>query len=658
MSSQSEIFLRQQAIQARCFHPTGDWIEFQAAEIEQSIVSRFEQIAALYPNHLAVKMGNEQLTYNELNQAANRLARAILAQCGVGAEPVLFLLEQGVQAMVSILGILKTGKFYAALDPTYPQARLQTILTDTQATLLITNQCNLALATTLAGQHHVVLNLNELPNHLATTNLDLRIAPDAFAYLMYTSGSTGLPNGVVENHRNVLHFTRVFTNTLHLCAEDRLGLTLSNSFGGSVSNIFPALLNGASLFPYDLTTQGINRAIHWLREEKITYWVFVPTVFRQFAQAVANEAPFPHLRLIGLGGDRVLPADIALYQQHFPAPCLLRIGYGLTEVKLVAQYFVDHATSIAKGNRDGIADGIVPVGYCVEQTAVSLVDEAGNPLGPNEMGEIVIRSRYIAPGYWQRPELTQARFQPDPFDNSVRLYYTGDLGLLRPDGCLLHLGRKDHQVKISGVRIEATEIEQALWASSWFKEVLVMANPTQQGEQQLVAYLVPHTKPAPTVSVLRRYLAAILPAPLIPAAFIMLDALPLNANKKVDRRVLPTPDHALRWTRPELDTIYAAYRTPGEASLITLWEEVLGIQPVGIYDHFTDLGGDSLSAMQIHTRLCSEWHTTIPLPQLFECANIAEMAVLLTQYAASQLDPVALEQLLITVENSISPMIE
>lgn len=630
------------AIQARCFHPTGKWEEFKPEAIEQSIVARFDQMVARYPTRLAVKMGAQQLTYTEFNRVVNQLAHAILATRPAGAEPVVFLLEQGIQAIVAIMAIIKTGKFYAALEPSSPQAHLQRILADTQATLVLTNQGNLATAQAITTHEHTILLLDELPSNLPTTNPAVGITPDSFAYLMYTSGSTGVPKGVIENHRDVLHFSRVFTNVLHISVEDRLGLNQSNSFSAAVSKIFPALLNGACLCPFDPIAQGIAGLVRWLQEEKITYWFLVPSLFRQFIKSLTGTDQFPHLRLIGLGSDRILPADIALYQQHLLPSCILRVGYGLSEVKTVTYYFVDHTTPIP--------DGLVPIGYCVDETDVLVVDEQGKQVETNTIGELVIKSRYVAPGYWRQPALTEARFRPDPLGSDARLYTTGDLGLQLPDGCLVHVGRKDFQVKIRGVRIETSEVEQAIAASGWFKEVLVVgraiATDTSQGEQQLVAYLVPAALAAPTTSALRSLLATSLPASMIPAAFIMLDALPLNANQKIDRGALPAPTQR----RPLLDQPYVAPRTAREMQLVRLWSEALAIEPVGIYDHFLDLGGNSLQAMQIIQRVLTVFQVNLPLTVLFEAPTIAAMAASLTQSQATHVNPAALEQLLTELE--------
>ena len=638
MKFQSEEHVRQQAIQARSFHPTGEWTEFPYAALDGSIVARFEAIVMRYPNRLAVKMADTQLTYAELNAAANRLAHAILAQRGEGAEPIAFLLEQGMSAIVAILAILKSGKFYVALEPTHPPARIAATLADTQSMLLITNHQQRALAAQLTSAGQTTLNLEQLAHHYPITNPAIRIAHDAIAYLVYTSGTTGTPKGVIESQRNVLHFTRILTNSFHVCPEDRAALTGSNSFSGAASMIYPALLNGAALFPFDLSTQDFRALGRWLRDEAITEFLYIPAPFRQLMATLDDTTTFPHLRILGLGADRVKPADIALYHKHFSPNCVLRISLGLSEKKNVAQYLFDQDTPLPAAG--------VPVGYCVEETSVLLVNEQGAPVGPGEIGEIVVQSRYLSPGYWRQPELTAARFRPAPDNSAERLYYTGDLGLLCSDGCLFHMGRKDHQVKIRGVRVETAEIEQALWVLGGLKEVVVTARPDAQGEPRLVAYLVPATMPAPTVTSLRCGLATTLPTALIPEAFVWLAAMPVNANGKVDLRALPDPTGS----RPIQAASYAPPQTPLETTLVTIWQEVLGVQPVGIHDHFLDLGGNSLRAMQVHARLREHLPSELPAQLFLTCATIAELALLVTQQQARQLEQAELAQLLTALE--------
>ena len=284
---------QQQAIRAKCRHPTGTFSAFAPEAIEQSIPDRFEHMVARHPERQAVKTGNLALTYAGLNQMANRVARAILARCGEGAEPVALLLAQGAPNIAAILGVLKAGKFYVPLDPLYPPARLTYMLEDSQAHLIVTDAQHLPVAEAGGGRKPQVLNLDELQAGLADDNLGSTLGPDTLAYLLYTSGSTGAPKGVLHNHRNVLHMVKNACNGFHLCAEDRLSLLYSPSVASAARTAFSALLNGATVLPYDLREAGLAQLASWLIQEEITCYNSVATVFRHFARTLTGEERFP-----------------------------------------------------------------------------------------------------------------------------------------------------------------------------------------------------------------------------------------------------------------------------------------------------------------------------------------------------------------------------
>ncbi|MCB0063367.1 MAG: AMP-binding protein, partial [Caldilineaceae bacterium] len=438
MTIASETLLHQQAIQGRCFHPDTVWEEFPHAALEQSVVTRFEAMVVRYPDHLAVNMGDRCLTYTQLNSTANRVAHALLEHQGSGAEPIALLFEHGIDMIGALLGVLKAGKFYVPLNPDEPLSRLQTMVADTEAQVLLTNCRNRELAHTLSGTNLWPLEMETLDLTGPYPNPTLAIDIDAFAYLIYTSGSTGQPKGVIETHRNVLHFVWNHSNTEHYVPSDRCGLTRAYTFSGTASLLYSALLNGAAIALYDVVQQGIAGLANWFATDGITAVSLAPTIFRQFVGYVPQGEQFPALRLLRLGGDRVLPSDLDLYQRHFSANCIFQFGLGTSEVKVLTNYFVDHNTEFTEET--------VPAGYPVADIELLVLDEGGNELGFDQIGEIAVRSRYISPGYWRQPALTAARFLPVANDPTKHIYLTGDLGKLRADGCLFHVGRNDAQV--------------------------------------------------------------------------------------------------------------------------------------------------------------------------------------------------------------------
>jgi amino acid adenylation domain-containing protein len=611
--------LQQQAIRAKCLHPTGTFSAFAPEAIEQSIPDRFEHMVARHPERPAVKTGNLALTYAGLNQMANRVARAILARCGEGAEPVALLLAQGAPNIAAILGVLKAGKFYVPLDPMYPPARLSYMLEDSQAHLIVTDAQHLPVAEAGGRRKQQVLNLDELQAGFADENLGSTLGPDTLANLLYTSGSTGAPKGVLHNHRNVLHMVRNACNGFHLCAEDRLSLLYSPSVASAARTVFSALLNGATVLPYNLREAGLAGLSSWLIQEEITCYNSVATVFRHFARTLTGEEHFPSLRLIVLGSETIYKSDVELYRQHFPPTCLFVATLGATEITHIRRYFVDQEVPLP--------DSVVPVGYPEEGVQVLLLDESGQEVRVDAVGQIAVKSRALSLGYWHRPDLTQARFLPDPNGGDERIYLTGDLGRMHDDGCLMHVGREDFQVKIRGHRVEVGEIETALLDHPGVKEAVVIAHEDSRGEKRLAGYLVASQELTPSTSMLREFLAVKLPDYMLPTTFMFLDALPPTLSGKVDRRALPPP----REEDDAPDSTWVAPRTPLESALAEMWSQVLGRTHVGIHDNFFELGGHSLIATQVVARLQATFQIELPLGRLFELPTIAELALAIEQ---------------------------
>ena len=604
----------QQAIRDKCVHPSGTFVEFPTKEIEQSIPDRFEKIAAAHSGRLAVKAQQAELTYDELNRQANRVAHALLARHENKEEPVLLLLDSSVSMMASIIGVLKAAKIYVPLDPSFPTLRHRQILEDTAAGLIVTDSNNLSLAAELAAGKLALVNIDELDGSAADDNPRPRAAPDAPAYILYTSGSTGRPKGVLQNHRNVLHLIMRHTNRARVGVGDRIALLRSFGVHGGTYDTFAALLNGAAILPFDIKRQGMRQLAKWLAREQITLCRIGPTPFRHLTQALGAADRFPHLRMLAFSGEPLRANDIKLCRRIFSRDCIVVNSYGATEVSSCCEQIIDPKTRIE--------DGAVPCGTAARDMKIYLLDDNGEEALPGEIGEIAVRSRYLALGYWQRPELTRASFRPDPDGGEERVYRTGDLGRMLPDGRLLHIGRKDLQVKIRGHRVEAGEVEAALIALDNINQAVVVARQEREKTSRLIAYLVSGKAPAPTVTALRRALAEKIPEPMIPSTFVFVDTLPLTPNGKVDRGALPEPTTA----RPQLQLPAAAPRNQTEKITAGIWQAVVGVDPVGIDDNFFDLGGNSLLAVQIISRIYDEFHIELPLQLMWEAPTVAALA--------------------------------
>jgi amino acid adenylation domain-containing protein len=600
-------------------HPVNRFRPFPRDAIEQSIPARFAQQVARAPDGLAVKSGGNEVSYGALDRLANRIANAILAACGQASEPVVLLIEQGVLLVAGILGTLKAGKIYVPLDPSFPPAHLAGQIADAGARIILTTGQSREAAQSLLrelppGQTQLrlqVLEVDVIAANAATHDPQISIAPDAGAYIFYTSGSTGRPKGVLDSHRNVLHNIMRYTNTLRICADDRLTLLQGPSFSGAVSSLFGALLNGAAVFPFDVPRGGADCIGPWLQGERITIYHSVPALFRRLAEGLS----FPALRIVRLEGDQAAPQDIKLFKERCSRGALLVNGLGATECGIARQFFVDHDTCMSIG--------VVPVGYPVEDMDVVVLDDTGRGVISGEVGEIVVRSRYLAQGYWRQPSLTAAAFGAEPGTDGLRSYHTGDLGRLRSDGCLEHLGRKDFSsTKVGGNRVHVADVEAALLEVPDLKEAAVAILDPHGGEPRLAAYLVPRKPPGPTVSVIRRCLAERLPPYMIPSTYVMLEALPLNANGKVDRLALPPADSS----RPHLGTVCNHPEDLLQYQLVRIWEEVLGVTPIGIRDDFFELGGSSLLALEMVHKIEQLFDRKVSLSAMMAGATVERLA--------------------------------
>jgi amino acid adenylation domain-containing protein len=612
--------------------PIGPFVEFKKEEIERSIPARFEQQAAKFPERIAVRGPDREFTYRELNQTANRIANAILERSDEIQRPVALLLENDAPMIAAIVAALKANKIYVPMDPNLPPARAGYILDDSDAGVIVTNNRNLSFAEGLGGPELPVVNIDEVDPHAASSDPELEIPPDSLAWILYTSGSTGKPKGVLQSHQNVLHYVMNYTNGLRISAEDRMTILFSCSVNAGAHDIFTALLNGASAHMFSVRQSGVAALPPWLVSEEITAYTSVPTVFRHLCEELKESDRFPKLRYIKLVGEPVYKRDVELYKKHFSPDCIFVNRLGSTETGSICWNFIDHDTEIDGNN--------APVGHQTEGNEVLFLDESGGESPSGEIGEIAVRSKYLSPGYWRKPELTAAAFQEA--GEGSRVYRTGDMGRMLPDGSVVHHGRKDFQVKIRGHRIEVGEVVHALQDIDEIREAIALARDDRSGDRQLTAYVVLEQDCRLTVTEILRSLSKTLPEYMIPSAFVFLDEFPLAPNGKISLSSLPKPGRE----RPELEANYAPPRSPVENELTRIWEEVLDLDRVGRNDGFLELGGNSLRAGQVVSRIVDAFKLEIPLKALFAAPTIAEMGEVVTQAMANDLTSDELDQML------------
>lgn len=623
----TDVIKRQAEASGRSFTP------FERSEIEESITRRFERQVEKSPGQTAIKSRRYQWTYAELDAIANRIKQA-LALASVESSQVALLFDHDAPMIAAMLGTLKAAKTYVPMDPKYPAERLSWILDNARANVLLTNNRNLALAEQLIGKTVQLINIDVLATVAGGNDLSSS-GPESLAYILYTSGSTGQPKGVMQSHRNVLHFIRVYTNNLRIGADDRLTLLSSYCFDASVMDIYGALLNGATLYPIDIREDGLAGLAEQIRQDEITIFHSTPTVFRYFIDALktaqtlaAGHSRQTHcqlpLRLVVLGGEEVLRRDVEAYREHFSDDCVLVNGLGPTEATVALQNVIDKETVISSES--------VPVGYPVDDTEVLLLNDRGRPV--EVQGEIAIKCEHIALGYWRNPEATTAAFSnglaTKPGENRsgelpeasrrARLYRTGDLGRRLPDGSIRFEGRKDLQVKIRGYRVELGEIESILAGHRQVRECAVVAGDIEHQEKQLIAYVVPHLGPSPSESDLRNFLKQRLPDYMLPAAFVMLKEFPLTASGKINRLTLP-PAASLRSQPARI----AKPQTTLESLLLEIWSDVLGV-PLGVDDNFFEYGGHSLMAVRLFAEIEKRLGHRFPLAVLFQAPTVAQLA--------------------------------
>jgi amino acid adenylation domain-containing protein len=579
------------------------------------LIEKFEEQVNKTPGNIAIKSRDQTLTYLELNGQANRIARMIGA--GTGNEIVGLLFDHGVHMIAAILGALKAGKTYVPLSADYPMQRLAYMLSDSEASLIVTCTANEALAQKLGKDRNIPVIDIETGNQDAVVpgeNPSRTRSGEKLAYIMYTSGSTGRPKGVMQNHQNVLYYTRNWVRAFSIAEDDKVILLASFCHDMSVQDIFSALQTGAVLLPYDVKKQQKTGEFkEFLNEEKITLWHSVPTLLRYFINTLTVAERFGSLRYMQLGGERVLAHDIDKVKKHFPNTRLAVI-YGQTESSVDSIFFIREKESYQKPL----------LGTPLEGISLYVVDNEGSPVKPLRSGEILAAGHHISPGYWKMPEVTTQVFDRDQ-DLGI-IYWTGDMGRLLVDGNIEFLGRIDQQIKIRGFRVEMGEIESRLLNYPGIKEAVVLAHEEETGDNYICAYIVSDREYG--ISGLREYLAKELPDYMIPAYFVQTEQIPLTTSGKIDRKALPKPGL-------EVGESYTAPRNEIEKKLVKIWNDILNLSPdsdlrIGIDDNFFHLGGHSLKAIQLTARIHRIFDVKISLGELYRTPTIRGIASAVT----------------------------
>jgi amino acid adenylation domain-containing protein len=559
-----------------------DFVFFPKDAVFQGIHQRFENQVRLYPDNVALKTRHVSCTYSQTNGFANSLAAEILSASGSELGQAAILQPNAPEIIISILASLKAHKAYVPLDPNFPKDRLRIMLEDAEPVVLITDDQHMELAEELAGKQMRIVNTSWIERKADAP--DLHVPCDLLdrAYILYTSGSTGRPKGMAFLHRNLLHTTMCLTNELFFSPSDRVTWLHSASFSASVVDIYCALTNGAALYPWDAKSQGFTRLADWLIQEKVTTFQWIPSAFRQFLRTVPEDFVFSDIRIVVMASESLTIREVELFRRHFPLGSCLVNQVGTSESYNYRLYAVDHQIPIESVNVAG--------GYTVsEDREVLILDDDRRQLPIGSVGEIGVKSNYMSAGYWNDHALTNSKFVRIGGDDTP-VYLTGDLGKLEPDGCLIHLGRKDFQVKIRGYRVELAEVDHVLTAAPGVADSAAWVAKNRLGEDQLVGYVVLKQEGRFDQQAVENYMESRLPDYMVPRHYVFLDSLPVLPTGKVDRKGLPNPFGAAA-DEPKATV---AKTSSAEQTIVNLFKELLQIDRIESDSNFIELGGDSL----------------------------------------------------------------
>ncbi len=586
---------------------------------------QFEAQVEQTPDAIAVVFQDRQLTYRQLNEKANQLAH-YLQKLGVKPDILVGIcVERSIEMLVGLLGILKAGGAYVPLDPTYPKQRLAFMLEDVQAPVLLTQQhlVDSGLESINLIQNSLVVCLDTDWQKIAQSSLEnpvTQVTVDNLAYVIYTSGSTGKPKGTLIEHRGLINYLNWCSQAYAVEQGEGAIVHSSISFDMTITGLFSPLLVGrrVELLPEGFSIESLATALR--RGSNFSLIKITPAQLELLSQQLSSEVAAGKTRAFIIGGENLSASSLTFWQNAAPETLLVN-EYGPTETVVgCCVYWVplhQHQS------------GWIPIGRPIANTQLYILDQKLRPVPIGVTGELYIGGAGVARGYLNRPDLTSERFITNPFSQKegARLYKTGDLARYLPDGTIECLGRIDHGVKIRGFRVELGEIEAVLGQHPAVQEVAIAAREDSPGDRRLVAYVVPRLKEAISVSELRSFLKEKLPEYMIPSAFVTLDSMPLTINGKVDRQALPIPENF----RPELAVAYESPQTQVERIIANLWQEVLHLEKVGIYDNFFDLGGHSLLLVRVHNKLEEIWQQEIEIVELFKYPTISSLAKHLSQ---------------------------
>jgi acyl-coenzyme A synthetase/AMP-(fatty) acid ligase/acyl carrier protein len=599
-----------------------------------SIPARFAQIVQAIPDGIAVMDGTDRMTYACLNQRTNQVAHLLRQFSIQGNSPVAIFCVSTQSSLIALLGIWKLGRLAVILDLATAPAERHAILTKVGCSLILCDDEGRDAISSDRMSAITTLNVERDTTSLPVNDLGLDISPDANAVLLLTSGSTGQPKGIIRNQRMLLFHV--------LCECERMGVVYGEvltSFypmhhAAALNDLLRALLSGATLALYDLPKYGVHPLARWLVETQAAALRMQTPTLRAFLDTLPEGFTFPQLRYVR-PSSRTLRTDVERLFSHLPPHAVIGHTLGSTETGQIAGWVFDR-TTVWEGE-------VVPVGSPLDGMEVTLRSDDDEIIEGEGVGVLEVRSAYLAQGYWSLSTGELSAFQTDPLDSRYRLLRTSDRLRRRADGMLEWVGRVDKRVKMRGLNVDTAHVEWALHDIELVSQAVVEIS--EEADTGLIAYIVPRSQEC-SISYLREQMSRRLPGYAIPLKLIFLPEMPLLSSGKIDRKSLPPPGTG----RPLLATSFVPPSTRFESILAAIWSAVLGLDAIGIYDPFLDLGGNSLQAMRIAARVAEEFGVEIPLAELFVASTVAETALLLIQQLTTQVAAVEFERVLEAIE--------
>ncbi|MBI5352258.1 MAG: AMP-binding protein [Chloroflexi bacterium] len=565
---------------------------------------------------MALKSQAYNYTYTELDRISGSMGDYIYRLLGDTAQPIALLLDDGVHLVSSLLGVLRSGHFYSILSSKNPPARTRDILNDLNTPLLITSASLLESMRELAPQGCRVLSFDETQKG-NDSSFYREVSSDSHAAIYYTSGSTGEPKGVLRPRRLLVKRGLVEIEKQNIQPDDHLLLCYALSSTASLSTIFGTLFSGASLHIFDAEKTGVAPLKDLIWREKITHLRIPVELLRYFIDGLPADAFFPSIRYVISAGDVLYFSDLERLRKHINPDVWFTTQLGMSE-------FGSLASNSFRFDQP-FDEGIVPLGLPMPGKEIIILGEDGIPLNSNEIGEVGLRTDVKFSGYWNRPDLTDAKMIPDPADSTRVIYRTGDLGRILPNGQLVLAGRKDQRVKIRGFSVDTSAVESVLMSIEGVRRGVVTAQQNPAGEKRLVAYVMPVKGEKLSAQSLRQALITKLPDFMLPSHYVLLADLPLTHTGKVDRKALPAP----HWNRPERTTAFVAPRDEVEQKLVKAWRAVLRVDSIGIDDNFFELGGDSLMAASLMVSIEEVFSRRMPVAMMLKASTVRQQADML-----------------------------